>query len=200
MLIVRCPTLEELVLRGTSTVPADIHFVLEGRWPRLRKLALGDVSVDLFPPVPGEKRPFIAFLEDHPFIDSLSLSRHAIQPHHLSTASPTALERLASFSGTLRQLQALLPRLQRQIGSVTFCDAVELKEFSLPTVAGVLRGLVELAELRIAFRLHSVYDSGNLLVTLIQSCPKLRHLELTCGQKPSFQLVCIKILSFVSAF
>jgi len=32
---------------------------------------------------------------------------------------------------------------------------------------------------------------GNLLGSLIQSCPKLRHLELTCGHKPSFQLVSI---------
>lgn len=36
--------------------------------------------------------------------------------------------------------------------------------------------------------LHSMYDSGNLLRSLIASCPQLRHLELTCGHKPSFQL------------
>jgi hypothetical protein len=94
LLIVRCPHLEELVLCGTSTVPADIHFVVDGRWPKLRKLSLGDVSIDLFPLASGEKRPFITFLEEHPSIDSLSLSRRTIQPHHLSTLSPTALERL----------------------------------------------------------------------------------------------------------
>lgn len=34
-----------------------------------------------------------------------------------------------------------------------------------------------------------MYDSGNLLRSLIQSCPNLRHLDLTCAHKPSFQLV-----------
>ena len=188
MLILKCPNLEELVLRGTSTVPADIHFVVEGRWPKLRKMSLGDVSLDLFPLLSGEKRPFITFLEEHPHLDSLSLSRHIIQPHHLSTLDLTALERLATFAGTLHQLQ-VIPRLHPQLKSVTFCDAVELRDISLPNIASLLRGLVSLTELKIGFTLHSMYDSGNLLGSLIQSCPKLRHLDLTCGQKPSFQLV-----------
>ena len=150
LLIAKCPHLEELVLGGTSTVPADIHFVVDGRWPKLRKLSLGDVSIDLFPLVSGEKRPFITFLEEHPSIDSLCLSRRTVQPQHLSTLSATALEHLASFSGTLHQLQAI-PHLHQQIKSVTFCDAVELREISLPTVASLLRNLVLLTELKIAF-------------------------------------------------
>jgi len=195
LLIARCPHLEELDLCGTSTVPADIHFVVDGRWPKLRKLSLGDVSIDLFPLVSGEKRPFITFLEEHPAIDSLSLSRRTIQPHHLSTLSPAALEHLASFSGTLHQLQAI-PQLHQQMKSVTLCDAVELREITLPNVASLLRNLVSLIELKITFTLHSVYDSGNLLGSLIQSCPKLRHLELTCKHKPSFQLVSIQLQPF----
>ena len=93
----------------------------------------------------------------------------------------------------------LLYQLQ-QIKSVTFCDAVELREIFLPTVANLLRNLVLLTELKIAFTLHSMYDSGNLLGSLIQSCPKLRHLELTCGHKPSFQLVSIQFQPFFLLF
>ena len=192
LLIIRSPNLEELVLHGASIIPADIHFVVNGRWPKLRKLSLVDVSVDLFPLVSDEKRPFITFLEEHPSIDSLTLSRDTIHPHHLSTLSATALEGLASFSGTLFQLQAI-PHLHRQIKSVTFCDAVDLKHISLPIVTSLLRNLASLADLKIIFTLHSMYDSGTLLGSLIQSCPKLRHLDLTCGHKPSFQLVCVHL-------
>ncbi|TFK44191.1 hypothetical protein BDQ12DRAFT_620074 [Crucibulum laeve] len=189
MLVQKCPNLEELTIDGASSVPTDIHFLVEGRWPKLRKLMLGDVCIDWIPrPMnPGEKRPFIAFLEDHPHLESLSISRHTIQPIHFSALGPTSLGRVTSFSGTHQQLQAL-PHLHCSLESVTFVDPVETREVSAPTVASLLRELTSLTELRIAFTLHSMYDSGNLLRSLIQSCPNLRHLELTCGHKPSFQL------------
>ncbi|KAF9010720.1 hypothetical protein BDQ17DRAFT_1322512 [Cyathus striatus] len=189
MLIRRCPNLEELAIDGVSSVPADIHFVVEGRWPKLRKLTLGDVCIDWIPrPMnPGEKRPFIAFLEEHPDLATLNLSRHTIQPIHFAALDPTCLGHVTAFSGTHQQLQALT-HIHRSIKSVTFRDPVETREVSAPTVATLLRELVSLEELRISFTLHSMYDSGNLLRSLIQSCPNLRHLELTCGHKPSFQL------------
>lgn len=49
MLIQRSPDLEELAIEGFSTVPADLHFFLQGRWSNLRKLQLGDICVDWFP-------------------------------------------------------------------------------------------------------------------------------------------------------
>jgi len=190
MLIVRCPNLEELILDGISSVPADIHYIVDGRWPKLRKLLLGDVCVDWFPMsiVPNEKRPFVTFLEDHPLLESLKISRHTIQPHHFSALGSSALERVTSFSGTLHQLQAI-PHLHPHVKSVSFCDPVELREISSPAMVLLLRDLKSLAELRISFTVHSVYDSGNLLKSLVRSCPNLRHLELTCGHKPSFHLV-----------
>jgi hypothetical protein len=189
MLLHRCPNLEELTIEGVSTLPTDVHSLVEGRWPHLRKLVLGDVSIDWVPgPInPAQKRPFISFLEAHPKLDSLSLSRYSIQASHLSTLDPGSLQ-LSSFSGTLQQLQAL-PYLHQYLKSVTFRDPMQTREVSAQAVAGLLQGLPGLTELKISFMLHSMYDSGNLLRSLITSCPRLRHLELTCGNKPSFQLV-----------
>ncbi|TFK25240.1 hypothetical protein FA15DRAFT_756029 [Coprinopsis marcescibilis] len=189
MLIERSPNLEELGIDGSYSVPTDMHYIVDGRWPKLRKLTLGDVCIDWFPRSlgQGEKRPFVAFLEAHDQLETLSLSRHTIQPIHLSSLDPTGLSRVTSFSGTHQQLQAL-PHLHPFLRSVTFRDAVETREVSAPTVASLLRELTCLTDLKIAFTLHSMYDSGNLLRSLIQSCPKLRHLELTCAHKPSFQL------------
>ncbi|KAF8971198.1 hypothetical protein BDZ97DRAFT_1788255 [Flammula alnicola] len=189
MLIRRSPNLEELMIAGFSTVPTDVHFLLEGRWPKLRKLALGDVCVDWFHRSlnPGEKRPFIAFLEAHPGLESLSLSRHTIQPIHLTTLDPAALSQVTHFSGTHQQLHALT-HVHHSVKSVVFRDPVETRDVSAPTVASLLRDLTSLTSLKISFTLHSMYDSGNLLRSLIQSCPRLRHLELTCAHKPSFQI------------
>lgn len=190
MLIARCPNLEELVLDGTSSVPSDIHFIVNGRWSKLRRLSLGDVCVDWFPVslISDGKRPFITFLEEHPLLEYLSISRHTIQPHHLRALGPSSLRHLTMFSGTFHQLRAM-PHLHHQVKSVTLCDAVESREIPTPVIGTLLRDLISLTELKIAFTLHSMYDSGNLLRSLVQSCPKLRHLELTCGHKPSFQLV-----------
>lgn len=190
MLIRRCPDLEDLTIDGTSSVPTDIHHLVEGRWPKLRQLTLGDVCIDWIPrPMnPGEKRPFINFLEAHPHLESVNLSRHTIQPIHFAALDPVSLGKVKTFSGTHQQLQAL-PQIHPVLESVTFRDPVETREVSAPTVATLLRDLTSLTELRISFTLHSMYDSGNLLRSLIQSCPQLRHLELTCAHKPSFQLV-----------
>lgn len=189
MLIDHCPNLEELGVDGSYSVPTDMHFIVGGRWPQLRKLTLGDVCIDWFPRSlgQGEKRPFIAFLEAHEHLESLSLSRHTIQPIHLSTLDPASLSRVTAFCGTHQQLQAM-PHLHPDLKSVTFRDAVETREVSAPTVASLLRELTSLTNLKISFTLHSMYDSGNLLRSLIHSCPQLRHLELTCAHKPSFQL------------
>lgn len=189
MVLKRCPYLEELTIEGSYSVPTDIRFIADGRWPNLRKLTLGDVCIDWIPRSlgPGEKRPFIAFLEAHPQLEFLQVSRHTVQPIHLATLDLTSLGRVTSFCGTHQQLQAL-PQIHSELTSVTFRDSVETREVSAPTVASLLRELTCLVDLRISFNLHSMYDSGNLLRSLIQSCPKLRHLDLTCAHKPSFQL------------
>lgn len=201
MLIRRCPHLEELTIDGLSAVPTDIHLLVEGRWPALRKLAIGDICIDWFSSSlnPTDKRPFITFLEAHPYLESLSLSRHTIQPIHFAQLDSTSLNHLTSFSGTHRQLQAL-PHIFHLIKSLTLCDPVEIRDFSVQALASLLRDLTSLTSLKIAFTLHSMYDSGNLLRSLMHSCPMLRHLDLTCGHKPSFQLVRTSFIILSSFF
>ena len=201
MLMLRCPDLEELTIDGLSAVPTDIRLLVKGRWPTLKKLALGDICIDWFPRSrnPTEKRPFVAFLEAHPHLESLSLSRHSIQATHFALLDPTSLNRLTSFSGTYQQLQAL-PHIHHLIKSLTLCDPVETREVSATAVAIILRELTSLTSLKIIFMLHSMYDSGNLLRSLIHSCPMLHHLDLTCGHKPSFQLVRTLIFFFHLVF
>ena len=105
----------------------------------------------------------------------------------ISTLSPESLSGVTSFSGTHQQLQAL-PHLHSSLKSVTFRDPVETREVSSITVASLLRDITSLTELKVSFTLHSMYDSGNLLRSLVQACPNLRRLDLTCEHKPSFHL------------
>lgn len=188
MLINNCPNLEELIIEGTSPIPIQTQLLATGRWPKLRKLILGDISPGWMtgPMNPGEKRPFIAFLESHHNLRILGITKHTVVPSHLASIDPGQLQ-LTAFMGTHQQLQAI-PHLYPSLRSVTFREPVETREVSAPAVANLLRELSSLTELSISFSLHSMYDSGSLLRSLIQSCPRLRHLALTCAQKPSFQL------------
>ncbi|ESK92059.1 hypothetical protein Moror_10343 [Moniliophthora roreri MCA 2997] len=187
MLIERCPNLEELAIDGISTFPTEAHHILEGRWPKLRKLILGDVVVDRPGMATGTSRsPFIDFLEAHPLLEDLSLSRANVGHTELSSLNPDTFK-LRSFSGTLEQLQAM-PHAHHYLESVTFRESMQTREVTSLVVAGLLQRLTSLTKLKISFTLHSMYDSGNLLKSLIASCPNLRHLELVCGHRPSFQI------------
>lgn len=185
----RCQNLEELAFVGTSAVPADAHLITQQRWPRLRRLQLGDVCVDwLFSGV-TPKRPFVAFLEAHPTLKSISLSHHNIQNHHLATLEPEALH-LDVFAGTLLQLQTLSPALYAGITVLSFNEPLQTREVNGFTLSGVLQGLQKLQKLRVCFSLHCMfYDASSLLRSLINGAPQLQHLELACIQRPSFQLV-----------
>ncbi|KAJ6625876.1 hypothetical protein B0H10DRAFT_2211745 [Mycena sp. CBHHK59/15] len=165
MLFKRCPNLEELVIEGYSSFPADARCLVDGRWPNLHKLSLGDISVDrTVVASPTTKCPFITFLEAHTELQSLGLSRHNIDPTQLISLDRDTLK-LTEFSGTLPQVQAL-PHIYSSLKSLTFRDpfAQYLVHASLAV------------------------DSGSILRTLTSSCPHLQHLELACIRKTSFQL------------
>lgn len=187
MLIHKCPDLEELAIEGTSPFPVDVHMLLDGYWSRLRKLSLGDVVLDWALSLIDNKRPFVEFLERHPTIENLKLSKHNILSSHLAALDAPEMK-LTSFSGTMAQLQALPAVHHASITSVTFTDPMHTRDVTAVAVASVLQNLASLATLKIGFHLHSMYDSGNLLRSLVASCPKLTHFHLTCTQKPSFQL------------
>ncbi|KAJ7163560.1 hypothetical protein C8R43DRAFT_919210 [Mycena crocata] len=188
MLFKRCPNLEELVIEGYSSFPADARCLVDGRWPNLQKLALGDISIDwnLDASSPAAKCPFITFLEAHTELQSLGLSRHNFDSSQLSTLDRDALK-LASFSGTLSQLQAL-SHSYSSLKSLTFRDPVWSRDVTTMTISSVLQQLTSLTELNISFMLHSPYDSSSILRALVSSCPHLETLELSCIRKTSFQL------------
>jgi hypothetical protein len=203
MLISRCPDLEELSIEG-SIHSIDASRLIQGRWPNLRKITLGDVIIDfnLNPVNPDpmlelEKLPSIEFLEAHPKLQSLRTSQHALAPAHLSSLSPSSFPELIEFSGTLEQLQTLAPSHQhthridmsRQLKSVGFHEPMVMREVTHLAVCNVLQGLENLTMLSISFVLHSIYENGSLLRGLVGSCPRLERLDLGCGRVPSFTLV-----------
>jgi hypothetical protein len=186
MVIDRCPHLQDFTLEGLSVLPVDASQLLSARWPNLKRLALGDLVIDRNPQ-PGLKSPLVEFLEAHPSLRSLGLSRRNVDPSAFHSLAAGSLN-LLSFSGTLQQLQAL-PHIHPNLRSLTFREAMYTRDTSPVAVASALHNLPSLSKLKISFMLHSMYDSGNLLRSLIAACPNLRHFELTCGLRPSFQIV-----------
>lgn len=192
MLTTSCPDLEELCLDGLGSWPTTEPLpLLQARWPKLHKLTLGDIIVDLGA-VHGinslddqEKHPFIEFLAAHPKLDSLRTSRFALSPTGLSALDEEALPELKEFSGTLEQLQ-ILRRHHTSLTSVGFHEPMMMRDITPLAVSAVLQGIPNLTTLRISFVLHSMYESGSLLRSLAGCCPRLERLELVCGHKPSF--------------
>jgi hypothetical protein len=189
MLTQRCPDLQELSMEGTSTHTVDAAKLLHGRWHHLRKLALGGIEFEWVASTPSVKRPFIEFLEAHPVLETLKLSRHSIHATHLESLDPAALRKVTEFAGTLEQLRAL-PQIHASLNTLTFRDSMRTHGSTPLAVAGVLEGLKSLTHLHISFIFHSAYDSSNFLRSLGLCCPRLCHLDLICAQKPSFHLVC----------
>jgi hypothetical protein len=201
MLIDRSPNMEELSIDGFSVHPVDGRRLVQGRWPHLRKLILGDVILDLHPlNAPAnpnltslsEQSPSIQFLEAHTKLRSLSTSRHVLTPAHLSSLSTSSLPHLTEFSGTLEQLQSLTsssPLSTSTLKSIIFREPMVMRDVTPFVISAVLQGLQNLRELKVSFILQSMYESGSLLRCVVACCPRLERLELACGQKPAFRLV-----------
>ncbi|KAJ7079081.1 hypothetical protein B0H15DRAFT_520463 [Mycena belliarum] len=188
MLFKRCPNLEELVIEGFAAFPADARCLVDGRWPNLHKLTLGDITIDWNPASsPAAKAPFVSFLEAHTELESLGLSRHNIDPAHLNSLAHGALK-LTCFTGTLTQLQALTHCSHSSLKTLTFREPVWSRDVTTMTLSGLLQQLTVLTELHISFMLHSPYDGSSILRALVSSCPHLQHLTLSCIRKTSFQL------------
>ena len=150
---------------------------------------LGGVLVDMnTPQIPGIKTPFVEFLEMHPNLEVLTTSRLALSPAQLTTMGPTILPLLQRFTGTLEQLQFIAPN-HLTLTHVGFVEPMLMRDVTPLAVSLVLQGLVHLESLSIGFVLGSMYESGNLVRSLVSACPRLKRLELVCGHKPSFPLV-----------
>lgn len=63
-----------------------------------------------------------------------------------------------------------------------------MRDITPVTLAGLLQGLPTLRELKLAFAPGTVHHSSTLMRAITSSCPQVRHFELTCPHRPSFQL------------
>lgn len=192
MLINRCPDLRELVIstNNTSSVdPVDAHRLCHGRWPHLRRLQLGNVTVNWAPNSAGDRTPFLAFLQHHELLEGLHLSSQAgVSSEDLGQLEPESLPKLTHFSGSIDHLQAL-PH-GASLKSIHIPQALVVRELTPVTLSNVLQSKSAMSTLKVSFIVQSGYDGLGVLRSIAASCPQLRHLDLTCSQKSSFSLVC----------
>jgi len=198
MLIKRCPSLEHLAIDGHSPhAPVDAHGVLQGRWPNLRSLLIGDVVLDWHAGLnPALGKPFRTFLEAHCNLESLHLQSHApsvASPSVLSDLQADSLGKVTTFSGALAQAQVLPAR--ESLKTLRVPDAMILRESTQMNLGASLGLLPALSSLTIAFRLEQGYDNGSALRSVVVACPHLRHLDFTVSCRPSFTIVSARLFS-----
>jgi hypothetical protein len=103
MLRERCLDLEDLTVDGASEETVTVHHLVDSRWPKLRKLHLGDVATERITPAlldPGSKRRFLQFLESHDNLEDLQLSgKVGMPPASFSAMDCRALPHLKHFGG-----------------------------------------------------------------------------------------------------
>lgn len=194
MLIDRCPNLEELSINGSSLFPIDAGRLVQGRWPKLRKLTLGDVALS-----DPAQASTVDFFKAHKQLRVLHTSRHALPPTHLSESlvkdneSKFMLPHLTEFGGMLEQLQALIALGHTSLETVRFHEPMPMYDDHIaPQAMSIaLRGLPCLTTLSISFILYSTttFENGSLLKAIVSSCPLLVHLDLGFLQNPSFPVV-----------
>lgn len=196
MLINRCPDLRELAIstnNTTSVDPVDAHRLCHGRWPNLRRLQLGNVTVDWMPNAAGDRTPFLTFLRNHDSLEGLHLSTQAgISSEDLEQLDPDSLPNLTHFSGSINHLQAI-PHAST-LKSVHIPQALVIRELTPVTLSNVLQRTSSVSTLKLKFVVQSGYDGLGVLRSIASSCPQLRHLDLTCSQRNSFSLVCSRFI------
>lgn len=192
MLIKRCPNLEHLAIDGYSPhAPVSAQGLVEGRWPKLRTLLIGDIVFD-WHNIGALDKPFGAFLNAHRNLDALHLHSHApsvAAPAMLTDLQADALANLRTFSGALGQAQALPAHTRATLKSLRVHDALVLREGTPLSIGASLAALPTLTSLSITFRLEHGYENGSVLRAIVGACPYLRHLDLTVTCRPSLTLV-----------
>jgi hypothetical protein len=192
MLIKRCPDLEELIFDGYSpSEPVDAHRLTRGRWPKLRKLVLGDIVTDWHPMLnSATTRSFITFLENHRELEALHLYGRQPSvgaPIILEALHPDTLSKVVEFGGSLEQFQAF--QHKSRIQRLCVPDAIPLRESTPVTISGILSIASHLTSLTISFMHLTGYDNGSIIRCIASSCPLLEHLDFTCACRASFKFV-----------
>ncbi|KAJ7778310.1 hypothetical protein B0H16DRAFT_1301134 [Mycena metata] len=183
MLIVRSPRLEQLRLDVSqrSRRVWDTRRVVDGRWPQLRDLELGDCSMA----GNGSSRiymetPFMRFLNLHPALERLRLPSLSSFPRAIILL-PASLPNLREFSGNAAHIKGL-PNLP-YIKTVSLVhQPLSAKMVSL--VCGTLKQMRSLTSLSIWLHLDAQSDHYAVFRNLFDSCRGLKHLDIACSEAP----------------
>ncbi|KAF7351203.1 Methyltransf-25 domain-containing protein [Mycena sanguinolenta] len=192
MLLERSPRLEQLRIDVSqrSRRVWDTRRIVQGRWPQLRDLELGDCSMA----GSGASRvlmetPFMRFLAEHPKLERLRLPSLSSFPRAI-VLPPTALPNLREFSGNAAHIRGL-PNLPH----ITTLSLVHqpLSEKMVSLVCGTLKYMKSLTSLSIWLHLDAQTDHYAVFRNLFDSCRGLKHLDLACSEAPW------EIIEFISA-
>ncbi|KAF8187063.1 hypothetical protein K438DRAFT_1973237 [Mycena galopus ATCC 62051] len=192
MLIDRSPRLEQLRIDVSqrSRRVWDTRRVVQGRWPQLRDLELGDCSMA----GSGASRilmetPFMRFLAAHTELERLRLPSLSSFPRAI-VLPPAALPNLREFSGNAAHIRGL-PNLTH----ITTLSLVHqpLSEKMVSLVCGTLKYMKSLKSLSIWLHLDAQTDHYAVFRNLFDSCRGLQHLDLACSEAPW------EIIEFISA-
>lgn len=196
MLIEHCPNLEELMIGGLAPSPRlfDARHITAGRWPRLRKLTLGDMR--LLQSSGNEEKPpdsqtLSNFLLAHPDLQEVAFFHPGVTGFPSELVLPQfALPRMYSFSGPSRYIRSLPHPNHIQHLSITtlhHCLSAFPPTYAMLRAFPCLTSLTLWIDLSFANR-NVVHDDGNIFRSLLQSCPQLLHLEVFCFTRPTFQV------------
>ncbi|KAJ6487957.1 hypothetical protein C8R45DRAFT_262220 [Mycena sanguinolenta] len=192
MLLERSPRLEQLRIDVSqrSRRVWDTRRIVQGRWPQLRDLELGDCSMA----GSGASRifmetPFMRFLAEHPKLERLRLPSLSSFPRAI-VLPPAGLPNLREFSGNAAHIRGL-PNLPH----ITTLALVHqpLSEKMVSLVCGTLKYMKSLTSLSIWLHLDAQTDHYAVFRNLFDSCRGLKHLDLACSEAPW------EIIEFISA-
>ncbi|RDB28146.1 hypothetical protein Hypma_001390 [Hypsizygus marmoreus] len=195
MLLERCPGLTELTIGGSAPSPRlfDTRHVMAGRWPRLRKLTLGETiilhaSQDENAP---ETQALNKFLAAHPTLREIAFQHPGTYGYPDSLLLPqNALPRVESFSGPPRYVRALThPARLKSLAITTLHHCPS----AFPPTCAILHGFPSLTSLSIWIdlsfaRRNPLHDGGNIFRTILECCPRLIHFDVSCFTRPTFHV------------
>ncbi|KAJ7185618.1 hypothetical protein C8R46DRAFT_1342852 [Mycena filopes] len=183
MLIERSPRLEQLRIDVSqrSRRVWDTRRVVDGRWPQLRDLELGDCSMA----GNGSSRIFMEtlfmrFLAAHPALERLRLPSLSSFPRAIILPS-NSLPNLREFAGNVAHIKGL-PNLAH-IKTLALVHQ-PLSEKMVSLVCGTLKHMRSLTSLSIWLHLDAASDHYGVFRNLFDSCRALKHLDLACSEAP----------------
>ncbi|KAJ7634859.1 hypothetical protein FB45DRAFT_910075 [Roridomyces roridus] len=191
MLIDRSPRLEQLRIDVSqrSRRVWDTRRVVQGRWPYLRDLEMGDCSMA----GNGSTRssmetPFMRFLAIHSNLERLRLPSLSSFPKAI-ILPPSSLPRLREFSGNVAHIRGLP---NPHITSLSLVHQ-PLSDKMLASICPYLRHMKCLTSLSIWLHLDAQSDHYAGFRNLLDSCRGLTHLDIACSEGPW------DIIEFISA-